>query len=298
MRVTIDELKAGHKDPSNNEIKRFYAFRPPQYAVYQTPNRVSLQYSDEDAKETEQRRRMAPLNGLRAQIDGLIDGWRNNPRYKERAQRYDARVAAALILCLEEDVANAQASLSEIKADILGERNSLGRIAYLACAFSLTIALVVLLAISVRQYDSNTLGASLSLGGIGGVMGAFFSIAIGIRNRTVLTDLNWRDNFANAILRVIIGFIAAWILIISLRANLVGNFTMGGQPVSGKDILPETTLIIGFVAGFLERLVPDILSKAGKSEDDARPTPGKVAGGGAPGQGGKPNNADDGKTDN
>ncbi len=352
----VEDIQPGKLDSTGIPIVRVYARRIPRYAVYQTEARASVQYGNEDTLASAQRKSMAPLNVLRAQIDALVDGWRKSRL--DKAKGYDSRVAAALILCLEDDVNSAQASLTDIKNDVLAERNSWGRLQYLlsaslvalaiaavlalawaasvdfacsgppaiatghpllfplltglwyivlgtvlgfiggvlgfAIAFgsaksaawawlqrrglilaSLTTGLVVLLlgaavwvvASCPSPHDFSqmplSLGMSIWIGGIGGVGGAFFSIALGTMQRTVATSLNPRDNLADAALRVIVGLIGAWVLVLMLRANLLPNFQIGDQALTGTKATVEITLLIGFLAGFLERLVPDLLERKG-----------------------------------
>jgi len=275
--MKVEEIEVGKKDNTDSRIDKIYAKRVPIYAVYQTPERAALQYADATELAAAQRRRMAVLNGIRAQIDGLVEGWRRSKNSQAKAGRYDARVAAALILCLEEDDGNAQASFAEIRAEVLDERNSWGRFQYLISASTVAVVTAIVLGIlwlsffGLPPVPALPLGSSLLLAGIGGVLGAFFSIAVGVMGRSVQTSLNRRDNIADAVLRVIVGLIAAWVLILLLRAKLLSGFQIGDQPLSGDMISVEVTLLIGFVAGFLERLVPDILAKAGQSKEESKP---------------------------
>jgi hypothetical protein len=352
--MKVEEIEVGKTDNTGTKIIRIYAKRVPNYAVYQTPERAAIQYANDEEFAATQRKWMAPLNILRAQIDALVDGWRKGS--KAKASGYDARVAAALILCLEQDVAGAQTSLTDIKNDILAERNSWGRLQYLLSASLVAIAIAAVLALAwassvdfkcggLQNIAKNhplllpfgtslgygafgavlgfvggslgfaiafapanpqpwtwvqrrgliiasivtcfvvlllgpgawvvascpsaseisksalNLGTSIWIGGVGGVGGAFFSIALGTMQRTVATSLNPRDNFADAALRVIVGLIGAWVLVLMLRAQLVPDFTIAGKSVTGQNATVEITLLVGFIAGFLERLVPDLLEK-------------------------------------
>src|SRR5260370_34018333 len=104
----VNDVHVDAYDITENRITEIFGKSWPNYAVYQNTKRVGVQYADEDDAATAQRKNMANLNGLRAQINGLIDGWRNsrNDNFKARARRYDADVAAALVMCLEERATN------------------------------------------------------------------------------------------------------------------------------------------------------------------------------------------------
>jgi hypothetical protein len=197
---------------------------------------------------------------------------------RQRAERYDRRVGDALILSCEEDVAGAQALLDGVKKDVIDDRTAWARFQYLIAA-CVTIAIATLsAAIVLNSFDCLTASGcvlrpparSLGASSIAGMGGAFFSIAIALRGRTVLTDLHMWTNTMDAALRVVIGGIAAVVLVALVHLKAV-DFTLGTR-------LPEWLffLVVAFLAGFSERLVPDLLSKL--SPEEAK----KAAAAGAP----------------
>ena len=94
-------------------------------------------------------------------------------------------------------------------------------------------------------------------GAIAGALGAFFSISLAIRKRTILPDLLRTSNMMDAVLRVTIGFIAGAVLTILIKAEMV-QFSFGSSATKDGALF---VLSIGFVAGFAERMVPDLLEK-------------------------------------
>jgi hypothetical protein len=96
-------------------------------------------------------------------------------------------------------------------------------------------------------------------GGAAGAFGAFFSIALAIRGRTVLPDLYRTTNLMDAALRVIIGAIAGGVLVALIAAKFVRFWIGDSSPELFQTI---HILVVGFVGGFAERLVPDLLAKA------------------------------------
>jgi hypothetical protein len=256
----------GAPDAAGALVTTVYAKQPPYYAVYRTEERVAAQYADDEVTARSQRSAFARLNSSRGEINGLIDGWRlsHNPKHASAAKRYDRRVADALIIAFEGDVDNACDLLTKIKGDIVDERTSWARFQYLtvACAASAIAILIISLLgsdwFSAHIVSIPSVAKSLLVSAAAGTIGAFFSIAIALRTRTILTDIHFRDNAADAALRVIIGLIAASVLI-CLTKTKVATVFVGDPTTTDYSILYG--LMIGFLAGFSERLIPDLLAK-------------------------------------
>ena len=71
----VDNVKIGDPDLTECEIVKIYTKVRPKYAVCRTPDRVSVQFADDEQVASQQRKDMSTLNLTRAQITGLIDGW-------------------------------------------------------------------------------------------------------------------------------------------------------------------------------------------------------------------------------
>lgn len=282
--MTVADLKLGQPDPLGGTITEIYGFKPPEYAVYATDLRLSVRFADDPTTETEQRRGMAPLNPLRGEINGLIDGWRRRDRgrtgLREKAQRYDRRVADALVVAFEHDVDDAEAILLQVKQDIVDDRTSWARLEYLVAALGtsfLVMALVWLVAAAesvtnaTRAPSAPILPSDLWRAAASGALGAFFSIALSIRSRTVLPDLRRTSNITDASLRIGIGFIAASVLMALVGARAVSLGVGDAKFDSATTPIWLFTMIVGFLAGFSERLVPDLLAKAVASPQSPPP---------------------------
>jgi hypothetical protein len=117
-----------------------------------------------------------------------------------------------------------------------------------------------------------------------GALGAFFSIALAIRQRQIGTDLQWRDNHTDAGLRVTIGVISGAVLYCLLQAKVVtigfgGNALGGVGTVAGPDAKVAVLIVTAFAAGFTERLVGDLLGRVVLSttaSSSANPLAGKT----------------------
>lgn len=269
----VADIIKDQTDMTGSTIETVFSKVGKTYAVYGTAERVMVQFADDATLGSEQRLALSPLNPLRGEINGLIDGWRsgsliNSDRKKHIAKRFDRRTADALTTALQGDQVHALVLLKLVKADLLDERTSIGRAEYLVVAIVCAIVMFIGLSwLSMPAEPSSTDGALLSQGnyigltaGLGG-LGALFSIALSIRTRQIRTDLRRRDNLIDAVLRIFIGAISAVILFSLLKSKLIplavgeSGFDFGTLSSTATHI----AILVAFLAGFSERLVGDLL---------------------------------------
>ncbi|QXQ06588.1 hypothetical protein KX816_00390 [Sphingosinicellaceae bacterium] len=300
--MDVAGIVKGGLDETGNKIGQIYYRNPPHYAIFRAADRVVVHYHDDPDKQEEQRRVLAPINPLRGQINGLIDGWRgpvggradehpgiiarahrwiagdgDSPQRRAAAARYDRRVADALSLALENDVPSALLYLDGVKHDIEDERSARARRFYVATAAFASLFLLILAWVGLTWKNYEAEGNNLMLAAGAGALGAFFSVAIATRDRAPLSDLRLWDSGIDAVLRVIIGMIGAVVLIelfrtglvssiafgadaAKLNPNNVSDLTRGSAGVAKDHYSPMLVAVIGFLAGFVERLVGNLLA--------------------------------------
>jgi hypothetical protein len=271
-RTKVEEIKKNAIDSSEQVVLEVYSRQVPVYAVYQTAERVSVEYADDELLEQSQRLVIARLNPLRSSINALIDGWNTkkpNEYLARRVQKYNRRVADALILAFEEDVGTAELLLRETKDDILAERKGTARIYYIISAvstFCVSFVIIYLLTMlnKAGTYALGWPGVTyfMWVGAEAGAFGALFSITTGIQQKDVLPDTQWVNNAVDAVLRVTIGLVAGAVIISFLKSDMV-TLSVGNL----KSDNFYYSFLGGFLAGFSERLIPDLLWKALNNAD-------------------------------
>ena len=264
--ASVADIVKGKHDATGEEILCVYAKVLRRYAVYRTAQRVMIQHADDQDMGAEQRAAIAPLNPVRGQINGLIDGWRGNrdPKAKAKAALFDRRVADALCLGLQGQVDHAELLLREIKDEVLEKRTAPARVNYILVAAATALVLMLVAAIATSTpyrtlYAYSAQGWDLWLGAGAGALGALFSTGIAMRTRAILTDLEPVENRADAAARVAIGAIAGMVLVGLITAgNISLSFGETGLSARGPNAWIGMAAA-GFAAGFLERLVPGLL---------------------------------------
>jgi len=269
-----DRIVLGGSDREGRPIGHVYAKRTGHYAIYGTIERVQILYADDPLEQAQQRRRMASLACLRSEIDGALAPWRKASemwRLNAAAALYDGRVASGLIEALEDNLENAVRILSAVRGEIAAERASRARLFYLA--YTILVALPFLIGgivalglVDIGMAATRWPARAVWLSVTTGVLGAVYSIALSIRKREVSDDLRRLDHLTDAAVRVSIGalagFVVAELLLTGALRLRLGDVTL---PTAGGDPLDTTSnvsfvLLAGFLAGFAERFVPDLLN--------------------------------------
>ncbi len=278
-------INKGADSSTNAKILTVYSKLHETYAVYRTAEGVMVQYADDDAVGDKQRRDLLASISLKGEINGLIDGWQTSrfPGLKSKANIFSRRVADALVTALQGDSARACEQLTAIKADVLAERTSIARCQYVAFALAAVIASII--AVVWLAYPEISIREVVKFAGTaiaGGALGALFSIALGIRDRSLLSDLQFVQNLVDAISRIFIGAMSGVILLCLMKTGVL-KFQLGTATVLGTDLGVFTVFAVSFVAGFSERLVGNMLRQV---ELSAASATNPLAGGKPPAAGG------------
>ena len=250
---TLRDIRVGNKDGRGVSITQIYAAESGKYAIYQA-GEVMVHFADNPEIKQAQRKAILPVSAARAEVNALVQGL-------PCRDICDRQLAYALQLALDDDIDGAKGTVAAAKAFVLGKRAARGRFQYLKWSYGAAAVLIGLLFVASRFYPFQEASSDLWLAAKAGLIGAAFSVALAIRSRTVALDTDLLDNVTDGTLRLLIGVISAGVLLLLLGCGILPSLKIGDANFSGGALTWQMVLVIGFVGGFMERLVPDLLEK-------------------------------------
>jgi hypothetical protein len=208
------------------------------------------------------RKLLLPLGTERAKLQALLKDW-------PRRQSYDSSIATALQLALDgRDSKEANDTALQIlkgaRESVMAKRGIAGKAQYVK--FTLLIGLVSIFLLILAQHNLFHGSGHFWLGAQAGLLGAMLSIAIGIRGKTVALDLDGAGNLSDSALRLIIGAVSGGTLVLLSATGLLPSLhTLAGEQnaaLQSNSML--FAMLLGIVAGFVEKLVPSLLDEQGQ----------------------------------
>jgi hypothetical protein len=270
--IKVADIRKSQQDCRGEKID-FVFFRRRNFAIYRSGGRIMVHFSDDEAVARQQIADTAELLPLRDRLQYLVSDL-------AAPHGYQWQIAESLRLGLDGQKDAAKRTMLAAIDDIIAMRMSRGRTEYLLYA-GLAAALVVICAgAAALWFVLNPSGPDVASARVGlghllmatgsGAMGALLSTAIALRVRTVATDGDFKSNVVDSAIRILIGVISAAVLYLILDSRLLAGVKLATNIVD-DDMIWKIALLAGFVAGFLERLVPDLLEN--KLAPASKPVP-------------------------
>jgi hypothetical protein len=249
----VVDIRKGQPDCRGEKVEFVYVRRRNCFAIYRSSGRILVQYADDENEARKQVANIAELLPLRDRLQYLVSDL-------ESPHAYQWQIAESLRLGLDGQREAAKHTMQLAIDNILAMRVSQGRTTYLLYAGLSVILVIALLGaitaaiVLIKGNPGLDLDHLMQATG-SGAMGALLSTAIALRARTLATDGSWKSNIVDSAARIMIGVISGAILYLFLASGLGGSLSLPDAP----DKAWKLVLLAGFLAGFLERLVPDLL---------------------------------------
>ena len=273
-------------DDVHREITMIY-FKTKKFAIYEAEGRVYYQLPDDFSTAEQFRSRINDLGGLRASIQDLRN--ESNIRNSSESLRAGEEIAWALSEAFETQPSlSGTGAVSSIPKDILtrvdnrlrGLVKSHYRKKYVEANIVAFIVFEIVLSLVARYSRQSISVHDYAIISCAGALGALLSVMAGIRSIDIGSDVErWEHWFAGAT-RILIGVIGAIVVGLALDSQVI-NVTLGTDnklltsAISGAftgnnfSRFSALILLLGFIAGFSETLVPNVLKKGEDATDAA-----------------------------
>jgi hypothetical protein len=243
--VDLYSLKKGDTDYLGNIIEQVYAKEPGKYLIYVTTDHQLICKAEDESIA-----RQANINKLLLQIGDFIS---HNRSLKPT---YNSSLAYAMKIFFDGDAISSYHSLQNVYSNIKRHLTRRAKLAYQAGAASILFLSLAAFLIAVRLGGSNQLTVDMFVVTLFSSAGGFLSVAIGAARLSIDLQHSFWINMLYGALRIIISIISGVIVYFLIQTGILLAFLKDASEVNGL-------IIVSVVAGFSEKLVPNLMSKIG-----------------------------------
>jgi hypothetical protein len=262
----LKDVEQDKPDKLGNRIDRIL-WADVDFKIYSTNAGVFVHFSDCGQVAREQRRlfnqvhpRLCELRFLTSRM-GIAPQLNRSKIFDTRIGWFHQEMARSIVQALADRCKHARDMLDFV-TEMASERvMNENRVRYLAaCGAVAMLGVGALLLLSRLGFPDIKIYSTAS--GFG-ALGAVFSILISIGSLALVPSRHSMMNYIMGGLRVLTGMIAGGLLVLVIRSGLVGP--LGAEQfgiASSSSKAFELAALLGFVAGFAERLVPNMMTGA------------------------------------
>ena len=212
-----------------------------KYTVYETPDhRVVIDGPDSDKCN-------AP--GIHKAMMEIADITIHTPKLKSE---YNSRIGYAYKIALDGDANACEGELKKIAQDMTSRMRRTCQRAYQIGALGAAVVPAIIYLIAYQFSALNDLAIRLFSGAVFAALGGFLSVLIGSRQLELDLKESFGATMVYGVFRIVIGVISGIVVVFLIRAD----FLLG--PLKKPDSY-DAFVVACFVAGFSERLIPNVL---------------------------------------
>jgi len=238
------------------------------YKIYRTSQGVNVHFSDCRAREREQRVLYAEIAQMLCRLRFLTSQMAHWAIAHHHISRnggfYDHQIAEAICLTLQKRGSDArqilETGLALAEERIINEN----RVRYLlACLFfSLVPCIIMWMFYRDGLQAQEQIWMPYLMAAVFGAVGAVFSIASRIQDLELKPSTQSVMNYVMGGIRVLTGFVAGAIILFIINGTVVGEEITKLLTEQIKELTDQSwkcIVLVGFLGGFAERLVPSLL---------------------------------------
>lgn len=284
----LRDLRPGQPDP-RGRIVRDVLWAVSEFRIYKTDYGINPMFSDDPAEAKTQREnylgmgsRIADFNHLISILKPKINPFTQNEMPTGVAKmntlvQVERELARCIAQALLGDPEGAKTSLAEIRERLAGQIRNRARVVHLLinvflviCAVAGAMWFVASDYKSLFEFNTKEFGLAVMMGSVG----ALFSTTVRLQSMEVDPTVSQYMHWVYALQRVLVGAIGALVIYFGFKSGVVNGLF---QPVSGAVNLgepfnPYWLSFVCMLAGFSERLVPNLLDSQAAAAERASGT--------------------------
>jgi hypothetical protein len=273
-RVLLNQIAPGCEDKLHNKIKEIL-WRGANYAIYCSGKGIYVHFSDCKEEEEDQRKRFTKICPELCELRYLIAqmrGWIWWPwSHKRRHTLYEHNMAQALMLIMEnrddEPKSSEQATklAQQTLAMAVRRVTNDNTIRYGVASLSSGVFFVLIGTLALLWLNGSpdmVKWKPYVVAAMSGAAGAVFSIVMRLENFQFMPCDQSNMNYFMSMIRVLMGVMSGTALLLfadTMLSDMAKKLSNSPAFNTQNGVLWEVVVIFGFIGGFAERLIPNIL---------------------------------------
>lgn len=253
---TFDEYRVGGKNQFGNIISKIYVRSEGKYLIYKCNKIDDIFFDGNDSVKAS----YANIHGKVATIFGRFHSeFKNHPQFIDQ-------IVFAIVECIDGNKEEAFKILDNLEKRILYFKKCKGRIFYLLGGLCLVIFnIIVTLYFKFyrpelcSQFEQSFIVLSVITSGS---LGGFLSISININKFKIDSDSGLLNNMAAGLIRIAISMICSFFIYYVLKSEIILGI------INDLSSVNDFMIALGFISGFSETFVPNIINKVESKHSD------------------------------